>query len=715
MPFLIRQQLPLLAAVLLLLAVAANAAAPSRLSVDFSSSLIVSPGSTPSSVQARLDALLADMHSDGVNNLCNGRLDEHVCNGNPKKLSLRTPVFNFEFSKGQDDAKCILCAPAAPADAAPCTCTAPGNKTRCSCSGKLTGAQFFDSSLYGIELARVLVEAVGEDNTIKGGSNANFNSTVRFIGSKLTITRAEGVAGEEAGHDLELDESHLDLLEGSELHILDDGDLEVEDAGSLWLSGQSKVVAAQSSNIQTQLAHVLVEGGSSISIQSNSSWMVTQEFDFTPAQASATCNKPFEPNAPAEACFKDKEACWKRHAKGLLTGPEKEALGMLQYPPKTDRWGRQAFDYADDDVYDDFYDQDYIEPQFEAGECLGSDVCGQPAAAAASSSSSSSAGKRRSLLAPAPAPAPLPAVAAPSAAAASGSSTNSTDKAGDDKDGDSDKAGNDKDGDTDKATHSSNTDKANNSTDTDSDSSSTPAATAVAPAARVGDEDNNTPGVISTEVNAKDTLDGAGYDPEWGEGPYGETLCDAPPFRAFNYYGLVVRGGSSITISASTWELYDQSRVFITDSSLSLEAGATLRLLNSTITLINSTLEVKGGSEIILERFSGLHLFNSHVTGDSALFAVPAEQPRSGSTWKGKPWLQRGDYRASAGGGLPVSMGVQPGVQLGLYPVRVLGFDMEARMLPAAGCNCKKPLVTMNADAAWTGMSGGADLLEGLI
>lgn len=59
-----------------------------------------------------------------------------------------------------------------------------------------------------------------------------------------------------------------------------------------------------------------------------------------------------------------------------------------------------------------------------------------------------------------------------------------------------------------------------------------------------------------------------------------------------------MRGGSSITISASTWELYDQSRVFITDSSLSLEAGATLRLLNSTITLINSTLEVKGGSEV---------------------------------------------------------------------------------------------------------------------
>jgi hypothetical protein len=64
--------------------------------------------------------------------------------------------------------------------------------------------------------------------------------------------------------------------------------------------------------------------------------------------AAATCNKPFEPNPAAEACFKDKEACWQRDAKGLLTGPEKQALGMLQYPPKIDRWGRQAFDYADD-------------------------------------------------------------------------------------------------------------------------------------------------------------------------------------------------------------------------------------------------------------------------------------------------------------------------------------------------------------------------------
>jgi hypothetical protein len=64
--------------------------------------------------------------------------------------------------------------------------------------------------------------------------------------------------------------------------------------------------------------------------------------------ATATCNKPFTPNPKAEACFKDKEACRQRDTQGLLTGPEKQALGMLQFPPKTDRWGRQAFDYADD-------------------------------------------------------------------------------------------------------------------------------------------------------------------------------------------------------------------------------------------------------------------------------------------------------------------------------------------------------------------------------
>jgi hypothetical protein len=128
------------------------------------------------------------MYNDGVNTLCNGRSEAHVCNNNPAvKLSLRVPILSFDlnFNKGQNDASCTLCAPAAPADSAPCVCSAPGGKTRCTCSGKLTGAQFFNSSLYGIELARVLVEAVGEDNTIQGGANANFNSTVRFRSSKL--------------------------------------------------------------------------------------------------------------------------------------------------------------------------------------------------------------------------------------------------------------------------------------------------------------------------------------------------------------------------------------------------------------------------------------------------------------------------------------------------------------------------------------------------
>jgi hypothetical protein len=40
-----------------------------------------------------------------------------------------------------------------------------------------------------------------------------------------------------------------------------------------------------------------------------------------------------------------------------------------------------------------------------------------------------------------------------------------------------------------------------------------------------------------TEVNAKDSADGKGYDAQFGEGPFGETLCDAPPHRSFNYYG----------------------------------------------------------------------------------------------------------------------------------------------------------------------------------
>jgi hypothetical protein len=46
--------------------------------------------------------------------------------------------------------------------------------------------------------------------------------------------------------------------------------------------------------------------------------------------------------------------------------------------------------------------------------------------------------------------------------------------------------------------------------------------------------------------------------------------------------------------------LHDQSRAFIQDSTLTLEEGATLHLMNSTLTLINSTLVVNGGSEVRL-------------------------------------------------------------------------------------------------------------------
>jgi hypothetical protein len=42
---------------------------------------------------------------------------------------------------------------------------------------------------------------------------------------------------------------------------------------------------------------------------------------------------------------------------------------------------------------------------------------------------------------------------------------------------------------------------------------------------------------VTTEVNPRDSADGQSYDPAFGEGPYGESLCDAPPHRSFNHYG----------------------------------------------------------------------------------------------------------------------------------------------------------------------------------
>jgi hypothetical protein len=109
--------------------------------------------------------------------------------------------------------------------------------------------------------------------------------------------------------------------------------------------------------------------------------------------------------------------------------------------------------------------------------------------------------------------------------------------------------------------------------------------------------------------------------------------------------------------------------------------------------------------QVVLQYFSGLQLFNSKVLGDNAMYAVLPN-----TTWGGQPWVARGDYRASPGGALPHFMGAKPGMQLGSYPMRVAGFDLEARMLPAAGCKCKKPVTAAAfVSAAVTAFPGTAD------
>lgn len=153
---------------LLLLTDAARAAVagnPSRLSVDFSSSLITSPDNAPAAVMSRLQSLLKDMEADGVNSLCNGRLPEHIS---------KTSSTDCKFKL-----------PAAAQGSNPCSCSGV-NKNRCSCTGQLTGAQYFSEDNAGLELARVLVVASGTSHNISGGINANFNSTVRLVkGARL--------------------------------------------------------------------------------------------------------------------------------------------------------------------------------------------------------------------------------------------------------------------------------------------------------------------------------------------------------------------------------------------------------------------------------------------------------------------------------------------------------------------------------------------------
>jgi len=186
-------------------------------------------------------------------------------------------------------------------------------------------------------------------------------------------------------------------------------------------------------------------------------------------------------------------------------------------------------------TYDDYYDSEYEEPSFEAGACLGSDVCGS-----GSSGRPTNGGRRLSSAAP-------PATSPP----------------------------------------------ATNLTPVRSPK-------AVASAPDTDQYDKNIKRVANTtEANARDTADGTGYDPAWGEGPFGETLCDAPPGKAFNYYGMIVRGGSKIVISSgSVWVMYDQSRLFVLDSTIILVENSTLQLMNSTLVLINSKLTVANGAQV---------------------------------------------------------------------------------------------------------------------
>lgn len=189
-----------LAAAVRATAASQQTSSPSRLSVDFSSSLMVL-SSTPANVLANVDALYKDMMQDGVNTLCAGRYENHVCSGPTEatEVNLNLPFLrSIVLTLPKPSKLTKLLAPPAEAPtscgklcqnytekANPCSCAAPGNKTRCSCEGTLTGQQYFQAANYGVELARVLVRSVNESNTITGVINANFNSTVRLKSSKL--------------------------------------------------------------------------------------------------------------------------------------------------------------------------------------------------------------------------------------------------------------------------------------------------------------------------------------------------------------------------------------------------------------------------------------------------------------------------------------------------------------------------------------------------
>lgn len=94
--------------------------------------------------------------------------------------------------------------------------------------------------------------------------------------------RTPGGAG-----DLEVDNSHLDLLDSSHILLQHDSDLEVEDSSTVWLAGGSSLAAHNNSKMEFRTSHTLVEGGSSVSVSMSSTWNVSQEWDVTPAQGGA--------------------------------------------------------------------------------------------------------------------------------------------------------------------------------------------------------------------------------------------------------------------------------------------------------------------------------------------------------------------------------------------------------------------------------------------
>lgn len=105
--------------------------------------------------------------------------------------------------------------------------------------------------------------------------------------------------------DLELDNSHLDLLESSHILLQHDSDLEIEDSSTVWIAGGSSLSAHNNSKMEFRVSHVLVEGGSSVSLSMSLTWNVSQEWDVTPAQGRRSWLAPAQQAAFNAVKFTD--------------------------------------------------------------------------------------------------------------------------------------------------------------------------------------------------------------------------------------------------------------------------------------------------------------------------------------------------------------------------------------------------------------------------